>query len=119
MKNVTSGFTTKEKVSKFQLLYPMLNSIYTEIKELSKKKQDDTLNKLKVRMINKILKQIKELLDSEPAAEFIDLLDDATLPTNSDAVLTLAQFKTAMGQFSSKYYYYDEAILEDRWYTKG
>lgn len=119
MKSVTSEFTTKEKVSKFELLSPMLDSIYDEIKELSKKKPDDPLNKLKVSMINRILEQIKELLAGEPTAQFIDLLDDVTLPSNSDAVLILAQFKAAIDHFESKYYWYDSATMEEKWHTKA
>lgn len=118
MKRVTSGLTSKEKANNHELLSPMLDSVYNEIKELSKKKQDDTLNKLKVRMINRILEQVKELLAEEPTAQFLDLLDDETLPTNSDAVLMLAQFQAAMMQFKTKYYGYDSVKMETRWYTK-
>jgi len=118
MKRVTSIFTTKDKANKHELLSPMLDSVYNEIKELSKKKQDESLNKLKVKMINKILEQLKELLEEEPTVQFLDPLDDETLPTNSDAVLILAQFQAAMRQFKTKYYGYDSASREDRWQTK-
>ena len=90
----------------------MLNSVYDEIKELSKKKQDETLNKLKVRMINRILEQVKDILGEESTNQFIDLLDDETLPTNSDAVLVLGQFQAAMVQFKNKYSSYG------KWITK-
>lgn len=110
-------FTTKEKAEKHEMLSPMLDAIYNEVKELSKKKQDDVLNKLKVKMINRILEQIKELVAEEPTAQFIDLLDDEALPSNSDAVLILAQFQAAMEQFKNKYYRYKSGF-GTIWMTK-
>ena len=85
------------QAEKFELLHPLLKSVLFEVKELSKKKQDDPLNKLKVGIINKILSQIKtDVLNDDPSREFLDLLDDETLPTNSDAVLIIAQYDAAM-----------------------
>ena len=47
-------FTTEEKATKYEMLFPMLEAVHDEVKELSKKKQADVLNKLKVKMINRI-----------------------------------------------------------------
>src|SRR4051794_316574 len=92
-----------EMVEKFEMLYPMTNSDLNEIRELSKKKQDEPLNKFKVRTVNKKLEQIKTLLADEPTLEFLELLDEETLPSNSDAVLLISQFVKALEQFKSKY----------------
>ncbi len=107
---------TNAQAEKFDMLSPILKSILDEVKELSKKKQDESLNKLKVGMINKVLSQIKDLLKEDPTCQFLDLLDDATLPTNSDAVLIIAQYKGAMEQFKEKYYGWDGN--DNRWFTK-
>lgn len=109
---------SQEKVEKFQMLSGLLNSIFEEMKEFSKKKPDELLNQLKVTMINKVLKQIKEVLSSEPIVEFLELLDDATLPSNSDAVLIIGQFMLAMKQFTDKFYFYDRNFGEKRWATQ-
>lgn len=103
-KSAKSNLPTKEQVEKYELLGPMLRKILIEIKELSKKKQDGVLNKVKIRMINRILEEIKAVLVDEPTSQFLDLLDDETLPTNSDTVLTLAQFEAAMELFRHEYY---------------
>lgn len=95
---------SKEQVEKLQLLYPIFIKVSLEVKELSKKKQDEALNKLKVRMINRILEEIKTVLVDQPTSQFLNLLDDETLPTNSDAVLILAQFQAAMDMFRRQYY---------------
>jgi hypothetical protein len=94
---------TKEQTAKFD-------------RELSKKKQDGALNPLKVKMINRLLRQIKEILGSDPSIEFLDLLDEETLPQNSDAVLILGQFDAAMKQFKEKHHGWDGS--EHTWFTK-
>lgn len=105
-------------IQKFKVLSPMLNSVFVEMKELSKKIPNDKLNELKVKMINRILVEIKKLLNEEPSKVFLDLLDDDTLPSNSDTVLILAQYKTALENFRSSYFYSDENFEESRWHTK-
>lgn len=111
------------QVEKFEMLFPLVVSILDEMKEFAKKKQDGHLNPLKVMTINKILEQVKELLVDDPVVEFLDLLDDETLPTNSDVVLIITQHKAAMTQFKSKYYvnaFSDDTtkLFTHRWTTK-
>ena len=116
-KHSTKELTTDAQVQRFNLLSPMLQAVSGEIKELSKKKQDEVLNQLKVEMINKILEQIKELLAGEPTAQFLELLDNDILPTNSDAVLVLAKFQAAMQHFFTKYHRHDRSTYSNRWFT--
>jgi len=113
-KDTQPKLPSKAQVERYQLLYPILEKVSIEVKELSKKKQDGVLNKLKIRMINRILEEIKTVLVDEPTSQFLDLLDDETLPTNSDTVLILAQFQAAMDVFRGKYYHRPTG----RWLTK-
>lgn len=108
---------TQSIASQFDMLYPMLGSVFNEIKELSKKKQDGALNEIKVKMTNRILQKVKAILKDDPTVEFLDLLDEVTLPTNSDAVLIIAQFKASMEQFKKKYYSYSLTAGEKIWHT--
>lgn len=91
------------EIDQYNLLLPLLNSLLLEMKQLSSKKQDLQLNKLKIRKINEILAKTKELLKSEPTGNFLELLDEALIPTNSDAVLIMSQHQTAMNTFQRKY----------------
>jgi hypothetical protein len=117
-KRVTSSNQpTNADAEKFEMLFPILSAVLNEIKELSKKKQDEALNKLKVGMANKILTQVKALLANDPTVQFLDLLDEVTIPTNSDAVLIIAQFKAAMEQYKDKHFGQDENYTR-RWFTK-
>lgn len=94
---------TKEQVSEYKTLRPLIKDVLQEIKELSKKKQDEALNKLKVSSVNRILVRLKELLKNEPLNDFLDLLNEEDLPTNSDAVLIIIQYETALEQFRKLY----------------
>lgn len=118
-KNQIANLPTAQELDKFERLSPLLNSIYEEMKEFAKKKPEELLNDLKVKMINKILMQVKEFLAKDPNVEFLELLDDATLPSNSDTVLIIGQFKAILNQFQSRFYYYDSAMGGGiRWHTQ-
>jgi hypothetical protein len=112
MAEAHSNLPTKSDVSLFNMLYPMLIADLGEMRELSKKKQDGVVNKLKVAVINKKLEKIKAFLESHPTHEFLELLDDESLPTNSDAVFTMVQFKSALEHFRTAYY--TRELLEHR-----
>ncbi len=107
---------TKNQTEQFEMLFPILESVYNEIKELSKKKQDGALNVLKVKMTNRVLTKVKSILQNDPTIEFLDLLDEDIFPTNSDAVLIIAQFIAAMSQFKEKHYIWTG--IEHKWITK-
>lgn len=112
---------SEEQVEKFERLYGLLSHIASDMDGFAKKKPDGAMNKLKVKMINKILTQIKEFFISDPIVEFLEVLDEDVLPTNSDTVLILGQFKSTMEQFKGKYYGRDTtnmSILKYRWFTK-
>ncbi len=110
---------THAQVAEFEMLWPILKSLLAETKELSKKKADNPLNKLKIGMINKVLERVKKLLATDPAIKFLELLDDETLPSNSDAVFIIAQYDAAMEQYKDKHYGYDNDKLEHGWFTSN
>jgi hypothetical protein len=109
---------TQAQVLEFEMLRPLLEKLLDETKELSKKKPDAALNKLKVGMINKILERLKSILSNEPIAQYLELLDDETLPTNSDAVYVIAQYETAMDQFRNEHREFDDENEEYEWVTR-
>ncbi len=119
VKKIKSNLPSEESVDKFHRLSPLLDSIYSEIKDLSKKKPEDVVSPLKVKMINKILMQVKDFLSTDPNVEFLELLDDVSLPTISDTVVILGQFRAILNQFRSRSYYY---VTGDgtgtRWHTQ-
>ncbi len=100
--------TTKEQVILYETISPLLHSAFNEVKEFSKKKQDAFLNVKKVKMINRLLEKAKELLKKEPTIDFLELLDENELPSNSDAVLVMSQYISALRKFHSDHYHSDD-----------
>jgi len=92
-----------EDIENYHLLYGMFTALYNEMKQLSKNKQEITLNDFKVKKINETLEKIKVLLSDQPTNVFLNLLDNETLPRYSDAILILAQYRTALDRFGDKY----------------
>jgi len=98
--------STTEKGDKYDTLMPLLEAMFREFQDLAKKKQDGVLNKRKVEIVNRLLKDVINLLEGEPSRTYLDMLDEADLPQNSDVVLVLRQFVAAMQGFHSKYWLY-------------
>lgn len=109
--------TTDEQVKLYLTINPLLKSAFDEVKEFSKKKQDEELNIKKVKMINRLLEKAKEILEDEPTVDYLELLDEDELPTNSDAVLTMSQFISAMNKFHEDHYHYENNMLS--WDNEG
>ena len=91
---------SKADVMKFIMMYDFLES---EMKDFSKKSPDTTLNERKVKSLNRILNDIKNILVNEPTSSYLDLLDEEMLPSNSDVVLMMSQYRSAMENYRKKY----------------
>jgi hypothetical protein len=116
------GAPSRADIQNFLLIEPLIGSLMDEMKELSKKKPDGLLNKLKVSMINKRLKPMKDLVRSLPIAQFLDELDEESLPSNSDTVLIVGQFTAALKAYRTAFrghqggrsgWFTDEGFIED------
>lgn len=101
---VDTGYITQYEVDQYYLLNPLINGIYYEFKELSKKKSETVLNVYKVKVVNRILEPIRKMLANEEVITFLDVLDQDDLPTNSDVILILNQYLRALSMFYSRYY---------------
>lgn len=95
--------TTDAAVSTYQASTPIFEGLMKEIRELSKKKSDATMSASKVKIINRVLNDLLQILKPEPAGKYLEALDDESLPQVSDAVLTMVQFESALHSFRSKY----------------
>jgi hypothetical protein len=103
-KEPTFGYIRQKQATDYAVLTPLLTSMYNEFQELSKKKPQEVLSLGKVKVVNRVLSPILELLDGEPTRAFLDMLDDDELPQNSDVVLMLGQVQAAMTSFRGRYY---------------
>lgn len=92
------------KIELYEALKEIFVSVFSEMQGLAKKKPEATLSKLKVAQLNKILADIKIILDGSPEAKYLDLLDDDSLPQFSDALLILAHYDGALKSFHTKHW---------------
>jgi hypothetical protein len=95
--------TTDAAVSTYQASTPIFEGLIKEIRELSKKKPDATMSAGKVKIINRVLNDLLQILKPEPAGKYLEALDDESLPQVSDAVLIMVQFESALESFESRY----------------
>ena len=109
---------TNAEVNQFLMLRELVTGLYEEMKDLTKKSSKETLNEFKIKSLNRVLKPLKELLKDQPTAMFLDLLEDESLPTNSDVVIILSQYLTAMQKYEDRYRKKDPSRHVIRWNTK-
>jgi hypothetical protein len=96
--------TTEEAVATYNATHNIFAGLIREVRGLSSKKPDATLSQGKVKLINRVLADLREVLEKEPEYKFLDLLDDDNLPQTSDAVLIMVQYESALKSFSNRYY---------------
>lgn len=82
-----------EDIEKLEKTIGQLKAGHGEMSLLSKKSQNDAVNKFKLGMINKVIASANEVLGSDyrPFQDFEGFDVDA-LPSNSDVVFVIAQY---------------------------
>ncbi len=108
--------TTNEKANLHDVIFPLLTAMHEEFKELSRKKPEAVLSKSKVQIVNRLLESCRKVLEAEPSLSFLDLIDEDTVPQNSDVVLMLSQYVAAMEQFKSAYFGYHQEERDRLWF---
>ena len=98
--------TTASAVEAYLSSQPIFAGVLQEIRELSKKKPEATMNEGKVKIINRILTDVLAFLKEEPTGKYLEVLDDESLPQMSDAVLVMVQFESALKAFHTRYFQY-------------
>lgn len=104
------------QVAKFQYLSPMLDSALSEMREFAKKKQDGIVSAMKIRILNRLLTDIREVLAQEESLNFLDVLSEEQLPQNSDAVIVLGQYRAALDSFEKRHH--RTVDYKRTWFTK-
>jgi hypothetical protein len=84
-------------------MMPLLEAMFSEFKELSKKKPEAAVSKNKILVVNRLLEKIREIVAGETSLQYLDLLDVDDVPQVSDATLMLSQYVAAMKGFKDKY----------------
>jgi hypothetical protein len=116
--NKTAVTISLRQVEIFNFARPQLESLLQEIRELSKKKPDDAVNKFKLGFINEKLDEANEILgvDFKPLKTF-ERFDIDSLPSNSDVVLILSQYMGALERWRKAHTFQDD-LFSWYWNTK-
>lgn len=82
-----------EDIEKLEKTIGQLKAVHGEMSLLSKKSQNDAVNKFKLGMINKVIASANDVLGSDyrPFEDF-EAFDVDDLPSNSDVVFVIAQY---------------------------
>lgn len=110
-------YTTHKKVQEYEAVIGVFNELFKELKDLGKKKPETTLSASKVKLINRVLSDAKDLLKGAPDHKYLDLLDNDALPQYGDAILILSQFEGALKSFKERHYGYQSGVGE-AWYIQ-
>jgi hypothetical protein len=118
MKVEYEHITTAAHVEIYEAGNDIFGALLEEVRELSKKKPEATMSPGKVKIVNRVLKDILTFLKDEPEGKYLEELDDDALPQVSDALLIMAQFRIALQKFAERYQGYVYALGKTTWITK-
>lgn len=106
----------RKDIEKYNELNSKLISLKGDITLLSAKKPNETVNEFKLKVINKVLVQINDLIGGfKPEDDFV-AFDFDVLPTNSDVLLMLNLYLNSMSRFKDANSV--EKSKNDDWGTK-
>jgi hypothetical protein len=108
---------SEEQAAAYDRHVPMLEAAHREMTELSKKKPDGVVNTLKIKVINRLLAELSTVLEDDASRGFVDMLEEDSLPQNSDVVLVLSQWQAALTQYKATHHGYDASRGNHRWFT--
>lgn len=92
----------EDDVKFLEKLIVQLQSLHSEISQLTKKSPNDGLNLFKLNLVNKVLLDGNKILTKnyKPFEDF-DVFDEATVPTNSDVTMILALYMEQAERYRS------------------
>lgn len=104
MKQPTKNSAKGDSTETYNLLYSMFRSAYMELRDFTKKAPQETLSPMKIKMLNRILEKIRDFFSEEPAIDFLDLIEEDSLPSTSDTLLLMSQYAGAIENYYKKHY---------------
>ena len=88
---------SEQEIEDFMKLAAQLEGMLREFAELSKKKPNDGVNTFKLTLVNKLLDTANGILDvTDRPFEDFERFDPDNLPTNSDVLMILSQYRACM-----------------------
>ena len=99
-------FTEKNRT--YSRYIPFFDALYYEFKQQTRKRPDDRLTRCKAQCLNRVLEPLKEMLEDEDYAILLrpiisDEDDMENGMDNSDAMMILTQYKSALEKYHSSH----------------
>jgi len=89
----------KEDVQEYEKLFSQLATMKAQFENLSKKNPDGSVNSFKIGLVNKLLDDVNGLIgDYKPFPDF-EKFDDSPKVFNSDVLMIVAHYITAMNRY--------------------
>lgn len=105
----------KEDVELYEKLHGQMVTMRTQFEALSKKNPDGPVNSFKIGLVNKLLADVNGLIgDFKPFPEF-EQFDDGPQVFNSDVLMIIAHYLTAMGRFKEANTTKEKSPLNTDW----
>lgn len=106
---------TKADVELYDKLHGQLLTMRAQFEALSRKNPNDVVNEFKIGLVNKLLADINGLIgDYKPFPDF-EQFEDSPRVFNSDVLLILAQYLTAMSRFKNANSTVEQSPLKTDW----
>jgi len=104
-----------KRAEAYDSFFEVFSHLYRELKALGSKKPAETLSDSKVKIINRLLEDIRKMMGGEAEYKYLDMLDSEILPQYSDAILILSQYEGALKGLKERCYGYDSTDHVQRW----
>lgn len=106
---------TKADVELYDKLQSQLITMKTQFEILSKKNPNDVVNEFKIGLVNKLLGDINGLIgEYKPFPDF-EKFDNSPKVFNSDVLMILAHYLTAMSRFKDANITVEKSPLNTEW----
>ncbi|MGA7779948.1 MAG: hypothetical protein WCA85_19845 [Paraburkholderia sp.] len=92
---------TEADVKNLEKLIGQLQSLHSEISQLTKKSSNDGLNTFKLKIVNSVLAETGEVIDDYKPLKDFNGFDEDALPTNSDVTMILGLYMEQIERFRS------------------
>jgi hypothetical protein len=92
----------KDDIEDLEKIIGQLQGAHSEISQLAKKSPNDSLNKFKLNLINKVVERANKVLGTKyrPFPDF-EQFDSDDVPTTSDVTMVLAQYMEETERYRS------------------
>ena len=103
---------SEDQVNEFEKVQGQTSSLHQEIGALTKKSQNDAINKFKLKFVNKTIAEANQILGNKykPYSDF-DQFSDEELPTTSDVTMILGQYLNCFEKLRT-----DNIIQKSSWW---